>query len=265
MTDRVETGGLRVDRKLYDFINDEALPGTDVSADAFWSGFDRLVHGLSPRNRELLAKRNELQRRIDAWYQETRDQPIDLANYKAVLQEIGYLVPEGGDVTVSTANVDPEISAVAGPQLVVPVTNARYALNAANARWGSLYDALYGTDAISEADGAERTGDYNPVRGARVIARAREFLDTAAPLVGRQPRGCDVLRGRQRRPLGHPRRRRRQRHHARRPVEARRVSGRGRRAVVRLTGEPWAPHRHHHRSQSRSGPERRGGSEGHRP
>ncbi len=183
MTDRVETGGLRVDRKLYDFINDEALPGTDVSADAFWSGFDRLVHGLSPRNRELLAKRNELQRRIDAWYQETRDQPIDLANYKAVLQEIGYLVPEGGDVTVSTANVDPEISAVAGPQLVVPVTNARYALNAANARWGSLYDALYGTDAISEADGAERTGDYNPVRGARVIARAREFLDTAAPLV----------------------------------------------------------------------------------
>jgi len=182
MTDRVETGGLRVDRKLYDFINDEALPGTDVSPDAFWSGFDRLVHDLSPRNRELLAKRDELQRRIDAWYQETRDQPIDLANYKAVLREIGYLVPEGGDVTVSTANVDPEISTVAGPQLVVPVTNARYALNAANARWGSLYDALYGTDAISEANGAERAGDYNPIRGARVIARGREFLDAAAPL-----------------------------------------------------------------------------------
>ena len=182
MTDRVKSGGLRVDRKLYDFINDEALPGTDVSPDAFWSGFDRLVHGLSPRNRELLAKRDELQRRIDAWYQETRDQPIDLANYKEVLREIGYLVPESGDVTVRTANVDPEISTVAGPQLVVPVTNARYALNAANARWGSLYDALYGTDAISEADGAERAGDYNPVRGARVIARAREFLDAAAPL-----------------------------------------------------------------------------------
>ena len=182
MTDRVESGGLRVDRKLYDFINNEALPGTDVSPDAFWSGFDRLVHGLSPRNRELLAKRDELQRRIDAWYQETRDQPIDLANYKEVLREIGYLVPESGDVTVRTANVDPEISSVAGPQLVVPVTNARYALNAANARWGSLYDALYGTDAISEADGAERAGDYNPVRGARVIARAREFLDAAAPL-----------------------------------------------------------------------------------
>jgi malate synthase len=172
-----------VDRKLYDFINDEALPGTDVSPDAFWSGFDQLVHDLSPRNRELLAKRDELQRRIDAWYQETRDQPIDLASYKAVLKEIGYLVPEGDDFTVSTANVDPEISTVAGPQLVVPVTNARYALNAANARWGSLYDALYGTDAVPETDGAERTGNYNPVRGARVIARAREFLDAAAPLV----------------------------------------------------------------------------------
>jgi len=182
MTDRVESGGLQVDRKLYDFINDEALPGTDVSPDAFWSGFDRLVHGLSPRNRELLAKRDELQRRIDAWYQETRDQPIDLANYKEVLREIGYLVPESGDVTVRTANVDSEISTVAGPQLVVPVTNARYALNAANARWGSLYDALYGTDAISETDGAERAGDYNPVRGAKVIARAREFVDAAAPL-----------------------------------------------------------------------------------
>ena len=182
MTDRVKSGGLRVDRKLYDFINEEALPGTDVSPDAFWSGFDRLVHGLSPRNRELLAKRDELQRRIDAWYQETRDQPIDLANYKEVLREIGYLVPESGEVSVRTANVDPEISTVAGPQLVVPVTNARYALNAANARWGSLYDALYGTDAIAEADGAERTGDYNPVRGAQVIARAREFLDAAAPL-----------------------------------------------------------------------------------
>ena len=182
MTDRIEAGALQVDRELYDFINNEALPGTGVSPERFWSGFDNLIHGLSPRNRELLAIRDELQTRIDDWYQESSGQASDLPAYKAVLQEIGYLVPEGGDVTVSTANVDPEISAIAGPQLVVPVTNARYSLNAANARWGSLYDALYGTDAISEEDGAERTGGYNKVRGARVIAYARDFLDAAAPL-----------------------------------------------------------------------------------
>ena len=184
MTERIAAGGLQVDKELYDFINEEALPGTGVSREAFWSGFDRLVHGLAPRNRELLAKREELQRRIDAWYRETRDEPIDLAEYRAVLREIGYLVPEGEDCAVTTANVDPEIATVAGPQLVVPVTNARYALNAANARWGSLYDALYGTDVIPEDDGCERTARYNPVRGARVIARSREFLDTAAPLAG---------------------------------------------------------------------------------
>ena len=182
MADRIGAGGLQVDKELYDFINDEALPGTGVSAEAFWSGLDRVVHGLAPRNRKLLATRDELQARIDAWYQEYRNQPIDLPEYKAVLQEIGYLVPEGGDVTVSTSNVDPEISTIAGPQLVVPVTNARYSLNAANARWGSLYDALYGTDAILEKDGAERAGTYNRVRGDRVIAFAREFLDSSAPL-----------------------------------------------------------------------------------
>ena len=182
MTDRVEAGALQVDKELYDFINDEALPGTGISPETFWSGFDRIIHDLSPRNRELLATRDELQARIDAWYQESSGQASDLPAYKAVLQEIGYLVPEGGDVTVSTANVDPEISAIAGPQLVVPVTNARYSLNAANARWGSLYDALYGTDAISEEDGAERAGGYNKVRGARVIAYARDFLDVTAPL-----------------------------------------------------------------------------------
>ena len=186
MADRVAAGGLQVDKQLYDFINDEALPGTGISADTFWSGFDRLIHGLAPRNRELLAKREDLQQKIDAWYQEVRDQPIDLEEYTAVLREIGYLVPEGDDFTVRTANVDPEISTIAGPQLVVPITNPRYALNAANARWGSLYDALYGTDAIPETDGAERTGDYNPVRGARVIARARDFLDAAVPLTA----GC---------------------------------------------------------------------------
>ena len=182
MTDRIEAGALQVDKELYDFINDEALPGTGVSPEAFWSGFDRLIHDLSPQNRELLATRDELQARIDAWYQESHGQASDLPAYKAVLQEIDYLVPEGGDFTVSTANVDPEISTIAGPQLVVPVTNARYSLNAANARWGSLYDALYGTDAISEEGGAERAGGYNEVRGARVIAFARDFLDSSAPL-----------------------------------------------------------------------------------
>ena len=182
MADRIEAGTLQVDRELYDFINDEALPGTGVSPEAFWSGLDGLIYDLSPRNRELLATRDDLQARIDDWYQENRDQAIDLPDYKTVLQEIGYLVPEGDDFTVSTANVDPEISTIAGPQLVVPVTNARYALNAANARWGSLYDALYGTDAISEEAGAERAGPYNQVRGARVIAFAREFLDAVAPL-----------------------------------------------------------------------------------
>ena len=182
MADRIQAGELQVDPELYDFINKEALPGTGVTEEAFWSGLDRAIHDLAPRNRELLAKRESLQTKIDSWYQENRDQPIDLDEYKAVLREIGYLVPEGDDFTVRTANVDPEISTIAGPQLVVPVTNARYALNAANARWGSLYDALYGTDAIPEDDGAERRNAYNPVRGARVIAFARDVLDTAAPL-----------------------------------------------------------------------------------
>ena len=181
-TDRIAAGGLQVDKQLYDFINDEALPGTGVSPEAFWSGFDRLVHGLAPRNRQLLDKREELQRRIDAWYRENRDEPIDLPEYKAMLQEIGYLVPEGGDFSATTADIDPEISTVAGPQLVVPLTIARYALNAANARWGSLYDALYGTDAIPEDGGCERTAEYNPIRGARVIAWARDFLDRVTPL-----------------------------------------------------------------------------------
>ena len=182
MTDRIEAGALQVDKELYDFINDEALPGTGIAPEAFWSGFDKLIHDLSPRNRELLATRDELQVRIDAWYQESGGQALDLPAYKAVLREIGYLLPEGDDFTVSTTNVDPEISTIAGPQLVVPLTNARYSLNAANARWGSLYDALYGTDAISEVDGAARAGGYNKVRGGRVIAFARDFLDASAPL-----------------------------------------------------------------------------------
>ena len=184
MTDRIKAGALQVDKQLYDFINDEALPGTGVSQQSFWAEFDRLIHGLSGKNQKLLDKREDLQRRIDDWYQENRDQPIDLDEYKTVLQEIGYLVPEREDFTVTTDNIDQEISTIAGPQLVVPVTNARYALNAANARWQSLYDALYGTDAIPENDGAERTSQYNAVRGDRVIAWARDFLDSVAPLTG---------------------------------------------------------------------------------
>jgi malate synthase len=182
MTQRIQAGGLRVAKALYDFINDEALPGTGVAAERFWSGLAALVSELAPRNRELLTRRDELQAQIDAWHLERRGQRFDPAAYKSFLGEIGYLLPEGDDFEAGTSNVDREIASIAGPQLVVPVTNARYALNAANARWGSLYDALYGTDAIPEDGGAERGADLNPVRARRVIAFARDFLDQAAPL-----------------------------------------------------------------------------------
>ncbi len=184
MTDRIQAGGLRVAKLLHDFIEDEALPGTGVAPERFWSALDSIVHELAPRNRVLLARRNELQARIDAWHRARRGQLLDPGAYRSFLEEIGYLLPEGEDFAATTANVDAEISSIAGPQLVVPVTNARYALNAANARWGSLYDALYGTDAIPETDGAGRGAAYNPVRGRRVIAFARDFLDEALPLKG---------------------------------------------------------------------------------
>ena len=183
MTDHVETHGLKVDAVLHRFVVDEALPGTGVDADRFWAGLAAVAHEHAPRNRALLEQRDALQAAIDEWHR-AHGAPSDMAAYEAFLREIGYLLPEGPDFAVETANVDPEIATVAGPQLVVPVMNARYALNAANARWGSLYDALYGTDAISEEGGAEKGRGYNPVRGEKVIAWARGFLDRSAPLDG---------------------------------------------------------------------------------
>jgi malate synthase len=172
----VSVDELEVDQALYDFVNSEAIPGSGVQVQTFWNGFASLVRTLAPRNAELLRKRDELQAKIDAWHRQNPGPGFDHAKYKTFLSEIGYLVREGAPFAVSTANVDTEIALIAGPQLVVPVSNARYALNAANARWGSLYDALYGTDAIPE-DGAPRGGKYNPQRGAKVIAFARDFLD----------------------------------------------------------------------------------------
>jgi malate synthase len=180
---RVEKNGLAFDEKLYDFLVNEALPGTGVDSGHFFEEFSRIVHDLAPKNRELLAKRDSFQAKIDAWHLKN-GAPADLGVYEAFLREIGYLLPEGPNFTVSTSNVDPEIATIAGPQLVVPVMNARYALNAANARWGSLYDALYGTDAVPETDGAEKGKGYNPARGAKVIAWARDLLDHSAPLAG---------------------------------------------------------------------------------
>ncbi len=182
MNARVTIAGLSVARPLYELVRDGIAPGTGVPAERAWEGFAALVRELTPRNRALLARRDELQARIDAWHLERRGQPHDPAAYRRYLEDIGYLLPEGEDFAIATDHVDDEIARIAGPQLVVPVSNARYALNAANARWGSLFDALYGTDALSEADGAERKGAFNPVRGARVIAYAKAFLDEAAPL-----------------------------------------------------------------------------------
>ncbi|MEY2919691.1 MAG: Malate synthase, partial [Pseudomonadota bacterium] len=179
MTDRIDKFGLQVARPLHDMIEHEALPLTGVASDTFWKGLADLVHGFGPQNRAMLARRDDLQSQLDAWHRVHRGQPVDAAAYRDFLTEIGYLVPEGPDFQIDTTNVDPEIASMPGPQLVVPVMNARYALNAANARWGSLYDALYGTDAMGDLPAA---GGYSAERGARVIAWAKKFLDSVAPL-----------------------------------------------------------------------------------
>ena len=182
MTERVTVGNLRVAKVLHDFVNNEALPGTGLDPESFWAGVDKVVADLTPQNQELLARRDDLQAQIDRWHRQRVIEPLDLSAYKEFLAEIGYLQPEPADFTITTSGVDDEITSTAGPQLVVPVLNARFALNASNARWGSLYDALYGTDVIPETDGAEKGTSYNRVRGDKVIAYARNFLDESVPL-----------------------------------------------------------------------------------
>ncbi|GAB02043.1 MULTISPECIES: malate synthase G [Acinetobacter] len=179
MTVRIQQGKLAIAKELYDFIENEALPGSGLDSETYWKNFEQVVVDLSPKNKALLAKRDELQAKIDEWH---RNNKFELNAYKAFLTEIGYLEPEVADFKVTTENVDEEIALLAGPQLVVPVRNARYCLNAANARWGSLYDALYGTDVISEENGAEKGKGYNPVRGDKVIAFAKDFLNQTFPL-----------------------------------------------------------------------------------
>jgi malate synthase len=184
MADRTMAGSLQVATSLHAFLAREALPAAGIDPASFWDGVARIVADLTPVNRALLARRDELQAAIDGWHRAHSGQPLDVAEYRAFLTGIGYLAQEPGPFQIGTENVDPEISSLAGPQLVVPVSNARFAINAANARWGSLYDALYGTDAVSEDFGATRHGRYNPVRGQRVIDTVRDFLDEAVPLAG---------------------------------------------------------------------------------
>ncbi|MDB3879861.1 malate synthase G [Alphaproteobacteria bacterium] len=182
MSDVTIHGGLTIATVLYDLVNNEILAGTNITPADFWTGFDQAAHQLAPKNQALLETRTKLQNQINDWLKAHSNDGIDPVAYESFLSDIGYLHADSGDFEIETSNVDPEIATIAGPQLVVPITNARYSLNAANARWGSLYDALYGTDAISDADGAEKTNSYNPVRGNKVIAFARDLLNKSAPL-----------------------------------------------------------------------------------
>ncbi len=184
MSDRISAFGLQIEPVLYDFVNDEVLPKIQLSADDFWAGFAEIVRDMQPRNQQLLARREELQTQLDEWHRDHEPGNLDPAAYKSYLEEIGYLQPEGDDFQVDVHGVDPEIATISGPQLVVPVSNARFCINAANARWVSLYDALYGTDVIPEGEGTEKGTSYNPARGKLVEAYAEEFLDSAAPLAG---------------------------------------------------------------------------------
>ncbi|MDB4121010.1 malate synthase G [Gammaproteobacteria bacterium] len=184
MSDKyIAKGSLSVSTKLDEFLTSEILPDLNITSDHFWKSLEAIVQEFGPRNRELLGLRKTIQQKIDDWHLSSKGQTHDFESYKSFLQEIGYLIEDKGEFTIETQNVDPEIATIAGPQLVVPVMNARFALNAANARWGSLYDALYGTDMISEDDGAARAGAYNPVRGDKVIAFAKNFLDEHFPLI----------------------------------------------------------------------------------
>jgi malate synthase len=182
MSDRIQVGGLQIAAEIHQLLEQDILPGTGLKPDQFWRDLEQLLADLTPRNRQLLAQRDAIQVQIDDWHRDHPGVDYDRAAYRDFLQDIDYLLPEGDDFAITTENVDEEVAHIAGPQLVVPVMNARYALNAANARWGSLYDALYGTDVIAESGGAERAGAYNPVRGDKVIAYARNVLDQATPL-----------------------------------------------------------------------------------
>ena len=189
MVDRIEHSGLHIAKPIYDLVNEQICPGTGIDPDQFWSKFAALISHFAPINRKLLEKRENLQAQIDSWHHQHRGN-FNFADYKAFLQSIGYLVPDGADFSVTPTNVDPEIAQQAGPQLVVPIMNARFALNAVNARWGSLYDALYGNDVISEQGGAEKVGAYNPLRGQKVIDYGRDFLDNAVPLTSGSHHGA---------------------------------------------------------------------------
>ena len=182
MSERITHGSLKVSQELDNFLTDELLPGLDISQDAFWESFERVLDEFGPRNKELLAKRTEIQKTIDNWHISKKGSPHNHDEYVNFLKEIGYLLEEGDDFEITTQNVDEEIALVAGAQLVVPIMNARFSLNATNARWGSLYDALYGTDMIAEEEGAEKSGPYNPVRGNKVIEFSKNFLDESVPL-----------------------------------------------------------------------------------